>query len=400
MEFTTNLASQRRKGIKSAFLALALGVVLAAAAVTVPLWPTPAAADDAKGRPDCYVLSVGIDGYCTPGLCKLSGCEHDAVNLANRMKDQAGTLFGAVDSRLVLSQDATGPGLRASMADIAARGKAGDWVVLVLSGHGGIDTNGRWQFATVDGQHLVDTDLLEWADKLAAQGKKAWIIVDACHSGQLRLNARELLERYQDPQGGGVLLMVATVPAETSLAMGQYSAYAQSVNEALAGDADFNGDGTVTLREVRQYAYNRAFELTHKATRPDQNGECVASLSIADSQPLAQVKTATMLRVNSQLTRQDPRDKVRKDCYGRGYAVNLKAGTRYVIDLKSTAFDAYLRIEDGQGRELASNDDVGGLNRNSQVVFTPNVTGSYRIVATTCFGNRTGSFSLTVKQGS
>jgi hypothetical protein len=36
-----------------------------------------------------------------------------------------------------------------------------------------------------------------------------------------------------------------------------------------------------------------------------------------------------------------------------------------------TAFDTYLRLEDAQGNQVAFNDDMGGRNRNSRIVFTP-----------------------------
>jgi hypothetical protein len=386
-------------------MAMALGVILSAAAVTVPLWQPTAVADPVNPRPNAYVLAVGVDVYTvheTPNykVGDLKGCENDAKNLASRMKAQAGAIFGSVETRTLLSRDATGNAIKTSMAELSKAGKAGDWIVLVLSGHGGIDpNNGRWNFVPTDCKEVYDTDLLQWANTLAAQGKKVWIIVDACQSGQLRVNARELLERYQDPQGGGILLMLATMPKENSQALGMYSTYAQAVNEALAGDADFNGDGTVTLREVREYAYNRAYELNRTADLPEQNGECVASLSMSDNQPLAQAKTKMVLRANSELTRQDAKDTARKDSFAKTYSVNLQAGTRYVIDLKSTAFDTYLRIEDAQGRQVALNDDIGGRNLNSQVVFTPTTGGNYRIVATTYAGGITGVFTLTVKQG-
>jgi hypothetical protein len=379
-------------------MALALVTLVSAAALNLPAKPAPARADDAKTRPDCHVLAVGVDQYHPDSKCGcLKGCEADAKNLTQRLKDQGGRLFGTIDSRLVLSKGATGQAVRAALAQAATKGKAGDWTVLVLSGHGG-SKNGRWFFLCTDSVPLTDTELLRWADTQAAQGKKVWIIVDACHAGQLRVNARELLERYQEPQGGGILLMVAAMPSESSMALGQFSTYAQAVNEALAGEADFNGDGVVTLREARTYAYDRALELNRQFGKPPQNGECAASLSISDSQPLAQSRVKMLLRKNEDLTAQDGKDTVRTGSRRKLYKVKLQAGTQYVIDLKSMAFDTYLRIEDPQGYQVAENDDISNGNRNSQVVFTPGAAGAYRIVATSYEGGATGSFTLTVKQ--
>ena len=62
-------------------------------------------------------------------------------------------------------------------------------------------------------QALVD-------DALAAEGKNVCIIVDACFAGQLRLSAKSLLTRYRDPEQGSIILMVSSMPNQTSAACG------------------------------------------------------------------------------------------------------------------------------------------------------------------------------------
>jgi hypothetical protein len=55
-------------------------------------------------RPDCFVLSVGIDRYPqTP----LKGCANDARNLAEQFQKQQGKLFGRVNVRLLLDDKGT-----------------------------------------------------------------------------------------------------------------------------------------------------------------------------------------------------------------------------------------------------------------------------------------------------
>jgi hypothetical protein len=49
----------------------------------------------------------------------------------------------------------------------------------------------------------------------------------------------------------------------------------------------------------------------------------------------------------------------------------------YVIDLESKDFDAYLRILDSAGKQLASDDD-GGDGRNARLRFTPPKEGNYQ----------------------
>ena len=75
--------------------------------------------------------------------------------------------------------------------------------------------------------------------------------------------------------------------------------------------------------------------------------------------------------------------------------MKLKAGQKYQVDLTSNQFDAFLRIEDGRGKELAFDDDSGGM-RNARLIFTPSADDVYRIIATQ-FDARFGNFELVVR---
>jgi predicted Zn finger-like uncharacterized protein len=107
--------------------------------------------------------------------------------------------------------------------------------------------------------------------------------------------------------------------------------------------------------------------------------------------------TNGLFQTNDQLTVTDPADPkdIRFRC--KLYRIDLQAGRSYVIDMESTAFDAYLRLEDANGRALMEDDDSGG-NLNARMHFTPNQTGSFVIVATTFNDNTFGPFRLTVRE--
>ena len=65
----------------------------------------------------------------------------------------------------------------------------------------------------------------------------------------------------------------------------------------------------------------------------------------------------------------------------------------YVVDMVSMVFDAYLRLEDAQGNQLAEDDDSGG-DLNARIVHKSAQTGRYRIYATTFRANDTGAYTL------
>jgi serine protease Do len=99
------------------------------------------------------------------------------------------------------------------------------------------------------------------------------------------------------------------------------------------------------------------------------------------------------------ITAQDARDRVRAGSYCKVYTVKLAAGRVYRIDMRSTALDAYLRLEEPDGRSLAQDDDSGG-NLNARITFNCPRAGTYRILATTYRGGATGAFDLSVQDQS
>jgi hypothetical protein len=79
--------------------------------------------------------------------------------------------------------------------------------------------------------------------------------------------------------------------------------------------------------------------------------------------------------------------------------VKLQAGQTYAFDLESTAFDAFLRLEDARGKKLAENDDIEpGVILNARLVFTPQTSGSYRLVATAFEGHGMGPYTLVIRE--
>jgi hypothetical protein len=101
------------------------------------------------------------------------------------------------------------------------------------------------------------------------------------------------------------------------------------------------------------------------------------------------------LSIEAVLTKEDPLDKVRK-MHCRIYDVNMQGGKTYVVDLVSKQFDAFLRLEDAAGKQLAHDDDSGG-GTNARIRFNAPHDGVFRIIATS-FGPQTGLFLLKVRQ--
>jgi predicted Zn finger-like uncharacterized protein len=103
--------------------------------------------------------------------------------------------------------------------------------------------------------------------------------------------------------------------------------------------------------------------------------------------------------VNAQLTNADP---VRPDAIGlqvhyKKYTVELTKGKSYQIDMISQVLDSYLILQDGRGNVLMEDDD-GGDNLDSRIIFQCPESGTYHIIATELGAGGGGPFSLRIKE--
>jgi tetratricopeptide (TPR) repeat protein len=96
-----------------------------------------------------------------------------------------------------------------------------------------------------------------------------------------------------------------------------------------------------------------------------------------------------------ELTSQDRVGRVRPGCYSKTHVLFLDEGQDVVIDMTSSHFDAFLRLEDSRGRKLAEDDDSGG-GLNARIAFRARQAGAYRIVATTFEAGKTGAYHLQI----
>ncbi len=103
-------------------------------------------------------------------------------------------------------------------------------------------------------------------------------------------------------------------------------------------------------------------------------------------------------KVEGKLSPDDAKDKVMTKSPHRAHTVKLIGGKTYQIDLVSQAFDAFLRVEDESGKQLASDDDSGG-GLNSRLYFKAPRDGTYRLIATS-FDGKAGPYTLTAKAAS
>lgn len=98
-----------------------------------------------------------------------------------------------------------------------------------------------------------------------------------------------------------------------------------------------------------------------------------------------------------ELNKKDPFDKILEASHSKVFTFKMSPGNAYTIDLVSKDFDAFLRLEDPDGKKLDDNDDGGGKT-NARIVYRPSREADYKIVVASFEGSQTGKFTLTIRK--
>ena len=213
-----------------------------------------------------YALIVGISKYKNPAIPQLQFADRDAEAFRNYL------LASGVDSdniTTLLNEKATNGEFWASLNFITDLAKQGDKVYIYFSGHGDVENK-----TVVKDAYLLPYDapkcvypagaigvlyLKSWIATFSAHGIQAVFIADACRSGNLaggregmEATAAMLKDKWQDE-----VKILSCQPGELSLEGKQWGGgrglFSYELINGLAGMADKNKDGNVTLRELNLY---------------------------------------------------------------------------------------------------------------------------------------------------
>lgn len=124
-----------------------------------------------------------------------------------------------------------------------------------------------------------------------------------------------------------------------------------------------------------------------------------STLSAQDDKAKAKPKKVEDIVVTGEIIGIDLKDKVTNSpC--KTFTFKMEKDKGYQLQLTSQAFPPYLRLENASGQISAAGaarfDPVGG--QSAFLVHRPGKTEDFEIVVTSQFANRTGKFSLTIKE--
>lgn len=275
----------------------------------------------APARPsDLYVVSVGVSKYADPRL-NLKYAAKDARDIAGLFKDR-GKRFAKVEVIEILDDDALRENILAARQKLAGT-KIDDQVVVFVAGHGMLDKNLDYYFVTHDfdgdkpaKRGLSYEQLESLLDGIPARRKL--MMMDTCHSGEVDDEAT----RVPPPAPGGdgsrgaegvkvvsdfrtfsysgaiktpdrsheVLAQLfadlrrgsgaAVISSASGLELAQEGAqwgngvFTYSVlNGLMSGEADEDGDGTISVSELHEYVVHEVHVLTRGAQTPTARRE-------------------------------------------------------------------------------------------------------------------------------
>jgi len=210
--------------------------------------------------PNVYVLAAGVSEYRDPTL-SLSRASDNATEMAevlanNSIRQMTSRVSVLIDSMV------TPAAWRASVESLAERlaGRVSpdDLVLIYLTGHGVIDpTTKEYHFVTsrasmrdVMAARYEDCISLSDLSSLKQVACKKLVILDTCHSGAAQqLAPSQLKYAVRNLQDDKMFVMTASEGDQLAFE----GAFSQPLIKALEGDADFDRNRIVSIREVFDY---------------------------------------------------------------------------------------------------------------------------------------------------
>jgi MYXO-CTERM domain-containing protein len=279
---------------------------------------------DQKARPDLYVLAFGVSHYKNPAY-DLSYAHKDAIDLASVLASMEGRSYGQVFTRLLTDGEVTVDALREAKARLS-QARPEDVLVVQVAGHGMYDRDSEYYFLTheVDLTRLAQTAApFELIEELVQDvpPRQKLLLLDACNSGDrdpstssagapMASGARGIRSRGvralwldQEPQARAAerppefpdrdryiyadLLRRSGAVVFSSSRGDEYSyesdalqngAFTSAILRALTTkDADRDGDGAVSVDELRTMVADAVAQTTNGAQHPtvDQDNTTV-----------------------------------------------------------------------------------------------------------------------------
>jgi tetratricopeptide (TPR) repeat protein len=233
----------------------------------------------APGIPRSYALVVGIAKYQNlSDQQQLHYSERDAEAIYSILISPEGGNFHAENVHRLIGSKATLANLRYELEQwLPSVAKADDRVLIYFAGHGFV-YQGRAYLSPYDIslKDIAGTgypmDALGGVIGGKIQAKSKILLTDACHSGAIRPEDSQSMNRALIDLQKSLFSLSASRDREQSFESldwgGGHGIFTYYVVKGLEGEADENGDGIVTADELQDYVYRNVREATGGRQNP------------------------------------------------------------------------------------------------------------------------------------
>lgn len=227
-------------------------------------------------KPTLYLLSIGISKYENPEF-NLGVADKDALAISEMMKSQKGKVYKDVVVKTFTNANAKSDDILDGLDWIDKEVTSKDVAMIFIAGHGVNDERGNYYFlsheANLDRLRRTAVKWIEIEDTISNLPSKTILLADTCHSGNIAGTRRDITSAVKSiiNTGSGSIIMTATTGNGYSYEQSNWGhgAFTKSILEGLDRfKADYDGDGTVTIKEIDLYVTNRVKKLTKGKQKP------------------------------------------------------------------------------------------------------------------------------------
>ncbi|MFF5234418.1 diguanylate cyclase domain-containing protein [Dactylosporangium sp. NPDC000521] len=210
-----------------------------------------------------FAVVIGTSTYADPGLPPLPGAAADVAAIAEVLRSPS---IGNYD--VTVLHDSDERTIRRTLDDVLTGCGPDDQVLVYVTGHGMLDPRDRLYLAATDTHRsrLLATAIdAQWIMDLLdhSRARQQVVLIDTCFSGSMT-DKRDAAPDGRSALASDVRRAILTATQGTQYAwetVGEdgrpgMSAFTAAVVKGLStGDADADGDGVITIRDVYEYVY-------------------------------------------------------------------------------------------------------------------------------------------------
>ncbi|MEO1513617.1 MAG: caspase family protein [Bacteroidota bacterium] len=246
--------------------------------------PTHTVSVDRDDKVKIWAVVVGVARYSHMPVLKFT--DDDAYQIYAFLKSPAGGALKDDQIRVLVDEEATRKNILGTMRDVFLKADENDVVVLYFSGHG---LPGAFLPVDFDGfnNRLKHEDIQAVLKQSKAKHKLC--LADACHSGSLTAMRSTLADGLKDYYSafenseGGTALLLSSKGSEVSLEDHglRQGIFSHFLMRGLKGEADFNGNSIVTIKELFDFVHRKVRAYTANAQTPKLSGEFDPAMPVA-----------------------------------------------------------------------------------------------------------------------